>query len=71
MLAVVSFHNNVVSYWTILGALYGFAYYRRYQEREKQALRLELRASELETSWCGRGSTRSRRSSSRTSCSTP
>lgn len=49
VLAVVSFHNNVVSYWTILGVMYGFAYYRRYQEREKQALRLELRASELET----------------------
>ena len=49
VLTVVSFHNNVVSYWTILGVMYGFAYYRRYQEREKQALRLELRASELET----------------------
>jgi two-component system, LytTR family, sensor kinase len=49
VLTVASVHNNVVSYWTILGVMYGFAYYRRYQEREKQALRLELRASELET----------------------
>jgi two-component system, LytTR family, sensor kinase len=49
VLTVVSFHNNVLSYWTILGVMYGIAYYRRYQEREKQALRLELRASELET----------------------
>lgn len=49
VLAVVSFHNDVVSYWIILGILYGMDYYRRYQERAKQALRLELRASELET----------------------
>ncbi|HEX3474391.1 MAG TPA: histidine kinase [Kofleriaceae bacterium] len=49
VLAVVSFHNNVVSYWAMLGLMYGIDYYRRYQEREKQALRLELRASELET----------------------
>jgi signal transduction histidine kinase len=49
VLAVVSFHNDVVSYWIILGILYGLDYYRRYQERAKQALRLELRASELET----------------------
>ena len=49
VLVVMSFHNNVVSYWTILGIQYGLRYYRRYQEREKQALRLELHASELET----------------------
>jgi signal transduction histidine kinase len=49
VLAVVSFHNVALSYWIILGVMYGLAYYRRYQEREQQALRLELRASELET----------------------
>jgi signal transduction histidine kinase len=49
VLFVLSFHNNVVAYWTILGVQHGLRYYRRYQEREKQALRLELRASELET----------------------
>jgi hypothetical protein len=48
VLMVVSFHNSIMSYWTILGVQHGLAYYRRYQEREKQALRLELRASELE-----------------------
>ncbi|MEO7731125.1 MAG: histidine kinase, partial [Kofleriaceae bacterium] len=49
ILAVLSFHNNLVSYWVIIGIQHGLDYYRRYQEREKQALRLELRASELET----------------------
>jgi len=49
ILAVVSFHNNLVSYWTIIGIQHGLDYYRRYQERERQALRLELRTSELET----------------------
>lgn len=49
VLTVVSFHNIALSYWIILSGMYGLAYYRRYQEREKQALLLELRASELET----------------------
>jgi len=49
VLLVVSFHNNITAYWTILAVQHGLRYYRRYQEREKQALRLELHASELET----------------------
>jgi hypothetical protein len=49
VLFVLTFHNNVVSYWTVLGLQHGLRYYRRYQEREKQALRLELHASELQT----------------------
>jgi two-component system, LytTR family, sensor kinase len=49
VLGVISLHNNIVSYWTIIGAQHGFGYYRRYQERAQQALRLELHASELET----------------------
>jgi hypothetical protein len=48
VLATSSFHNNILSYWTVLGIHQGFAYYRRYHERETQAVRLELRASELE-----------------------
>jgi sensor histidine kinase YesM len=46
---VVGFHNNALSYWIILGVQYGLRTYRRYQEREKQALRLELQTAELET----------------------
>jgi two-component system, LytTR family, sensor kinase len=44
---VYGFHGNVLSYWAILGIQSAFHHYRRYQEREQQALRLELRASEL------------------------
>jgi sensor histidine kinase YesM len=44
---VFGFHGNVLSYWAILGIQSAFHHYRRYQEREQQALRLELRASEL------------------------
>jgi two-component system, LytTR family, sensor kinase len=49
VLLVVSFHNNITSYWTILGVQHGLRYYRRYQERERDALRLELHTAELET----------------------
>ena len=48
-LLIIGFHQGVVTYWTILGIQAGFRYYRRYQERERQALKLELDASELKT----------------------
>lgn len=48
-LMVIGFHGNIVTYWSILGIQYAFRYYRRYQEREQQALRLELHAAELKT----------------------
>ena len=48
-LLVVDFHSSFLAYWTVLGAQAGLGYYRRYQERERQALRLELQASELKT----------------------
>ena len=47
LLAVLGFHGNVMSYWTVLGLQYAFHYYNQYQERRRQALRLELQASEL------------------------
>jgi two-component system LytT family sensor kinase len=49
LLAVLGFHSNVMSYWTVLGLQYAFHYYNQYQERRRQALRLELQASELRT----------------------
>jgi ABC-type proline/glycine betaine transport system permease subunit len=49
ILAVVSLHPNVISYWAIVGIQHGVRYYWRFQERQKQALRLELHASELES----------------------
>lgn len=47
ILIVIDFHSTVIAYWTVLGAQAGFRYYREYQLREQQALRLELQASEL------------------------
>ena len=48
-LLVIAFHQNIMTYWTVLGVAYALRYYRRYQERKQQALRLELQASELKT----------------------
>src|SRR5262249_34018674 len=49
VLLVIGFHQNVMTYWTILGVSHGLDYYRRYHERAKEALRLELKAQELQT----------------------
>ena len=46
-LLTVAFHQNVVTYWIILGIGRVIHLYRQYQERERQALALELKASEL------------------------
>ena len=46
---MLGFHGNITTYFTLLGMQYGWQYYRKYQERERQALRLELDASELRT----------------------
>lgn len=48
-LLIIGFHQSVVTYWVILGIQYTFHYYRRYHEREQQALQLELHAAELKT----------------------
>jgi len=44
----IDLHLNLIMYWLILGAHHTFIYYRRYREREREAARLELRASELQ-----------------------
>ena len=44
----IDFHLNLIMYWLIVGARHTFIYYRRYREREREAARLELRASELQ-----------------------
>jgi signal transduction histidine kinase len=46
-LVVLGFHGNVVSYWVIVGVVTGYRHYRKLQEREGQALRLELQSAEL------------------------
>lgn len=48
-LLVIDFHGAVIGYWTMLACQAGFRYYREYQRREQEALRLELQASELKT----------------------
>lgn len=48
-LLMIGFHSGIIMYGTILGIQYGLDYYRRYQEREQQALRLELHTSELKS----------------------
>jgi two-component system LytT family sensor kinase len=47
VLSMLGFHQSVISYFAVLGILYAFQYYRKYQERERDALRLELHSSEL------------------------
>ncbi|MGA7926200.1 MAG: histidine kinase [Candidatus Sulfotelmatobacter sp.] len=48
-LLVIGFHQGVMTYWTVLGVQYGIGYYQNYQERKQEALRLELRPSELQS----------------------
>ena len=49
ILLFLGFHPNIVSYWLVLGIQATFRYYQQYQERRRQALQLELQASELKT----------------------
>ncbi len=49
LLMLLGFHGSVVAYWIVLGLQATFLYYNRYQERRRQALQLELQASELKT----------------------
>lgn len=47
-LLIIAFHQGVMNYFIVIGIQYGISYYRQYQERAQQALRLELNASELQ-----------------------
>lgn len=46
-LLVIDFHGAITAYWVALAGQAGLRYYREYQRREQEALRLELQASEL------------------------
>jgi sensor histidine kinase YesM len=48
-LLIIGFHETVLTYWMLIGIQHAWQYYCRYQEGEKEALRLELRASELQS----------------------
>lgn len=43
------FHGGVLNYWIVIGVQWGALYYRGYQERSQEALKFELRASELQS----------------------
>jgi sensor histidine kinase YesM len=47
-LLIMGYHQGVMTYWSILGAQCAYGWYRRYEERRQEALRLELRSSQLE-----------------------
>ncbi|MGN6106266.1 MAG: sensor histidine kinase [Kofleriaceae bacterium] len=42
-------HNHLVAYWLVLGVVHAARTYQRYRDREREAARLELAASELKT----------------------
>src|SRR5579884_332508 len=48
-LLIIGFHQGILTYWLILAVQYAYGWYVRYQERKQEALRLELRSSELQT----------------------
>jgi two-component system LytT family sensor kinase len=48
-LLVRGFHGGIVDYWIVLGLQWGVLYYRRYQERSREVMKFELRASELQS----------------------
>src|SRR6266536_2393296 len=49
LLLVREFHSGVLNYWIVLGVQWGVLYYRQYQERSQEMLKIELRASELQS----------------------
>jgi signal transduction histidine kinase len=48
-LLIRGFHGGIVDYWIVLGVQWGVLYYRGYQERSQELLKIELRASELQS----------------------
>lgn len=47
------FHGGILNYWIVLGLQWALLYYRRYQERSKEVLKVALRASELQSQLVG------------------
>ena len=52
-LLLVGFHGGVLNYWIVLGIQWAVLYYRGYQERSREVLQFELRASELQSQLIG------------------
>lgn len=47
LMLVFGFHGNLLSYWTVIGVQHAFRLYRRAQDRQERALRLEAEAQAL------------------------
>lgn len=45
---IFGFHEDVLAYWVILSVQSAYRYHEKYQERAREALKLDLRASKLE-----------------------
>lgn len=45
---IFGLHGSFISYWVILSVQAAFRYYEKFRERERDALRLDLQAAELE-----------------------
>lgn len=43
------FHGGILNYWIVLGVQWGVVYYQRYRKRSRDVLKVELRASELQS----------------------
>ena len=52
-MVIYTFHGNVLRHWIVLSIQVAARYHRKYQEREKAALRLELKTSELAAQLAG------------------
>jgi two-component system, LytTR family, sensor kinase len=48
-LLIIGLHQSILTYWSLLGVQYALGWYQRYEERKQEALRLELRSSQLES----------------------
>jgi two-component system, LytTR family, sensor kinase len=48
-LLIRGFHGGILNYWIVIGLQWGVLYYRGYQERSEELLKVELRASELQS----------------------
>ncbi len=48
VLVIFGFHEGVLAYWVILSVQSAYRYHEKYQERAREALKLELHASKLE-----------------------
>jgi two-component system, LytTR family, sensor kinase len=46
---VMGLHGGIFNYWIVLGLQWGVLYYQRYQERSREVLQIQLRASQLQS----------------------